>query len=91
MKVHSHALEAYSRVALTPGSASRIAPSPSGASTPVSSEAAQINVSPEARNLAVQSSSVDEKKVAELKAKIDNGTYVVNAQILAARLLDTLG
>ncbi len=94
MRVNGHA-QAYNRVALTPVSTSKISStsSSSGASVPVGTEAAEVSVSEEARARALASGSagVNETKVAELKSKIDSGTYAVNTQMLAARLLDTLG
>lgn len=87
MRINGHAIDAYSRVALTPqGSTPKVATSNQSAG---SGEAAEVNVSDEAKALAATASN--EKKVADLKASVDNGTYRVNTQILAARLLDTLG
>ena len=93
MKVHSHALEAYSRTALSSVSGARPAPksSETEARPAVEQEAAYVSVSKEARELASQSAGYDEKKVAALKAQVDGGQYHVNPQILAMRLLDTLG
>jgi len=87
MKVHSHALDAYTRTALTPIN-------PARATTPSESvggdAAAHVTVSAEARALAARSQGdgYDAHKVAALKAKVDEGSYAVNAQQLAVRLLD---
>jgi flagellar biosynthesis anti-sigma factor FlgM len=91
MRVHSHALEAYSRVALPTVSAPKAPASAASTVSTPGTEAAEISVSDEARALAARASSVDETKVAELKARIEDGSYAVNTQMLAARLLDTLG
>jgi flagellar biosynthesis anti-sigma factor FlgM len=51
-----------------------------------------VTISAEAREKALESAgSIDEKKVATLKSRIDDGTYRVDPQVLAARLLDKLG
>ena len=88
MKVHSPALEAYSRTALTPvGSARPPAPTAEAGS----SEAAHVTVSAEARALAAQHNGIDEQKVEALRNKIAEGELRINPQQLAMRLLDALG
>jgi flagellar biosynthesis anti-sigma factor FlgM len=91
MKVHSPALDAYVRTSVQPvgGSAP---PPPAASSEAVSSEAAQVTITAAAREKAAESAAgIDEKKVSSLKQQIQEGTYRVNPQILAARLLDKLG
>jgi flagellar biosynthesis anti-sigma factor FlgM len=88
MKVHSHALEAYSRTTVGPvGTARPAAPSADVATD----EAAHVTVSAEARALAAKSSGIDDKKVESLRGQIESGEYKVNPQMLAMRLLDALG
>ena len=93
MKVHSPALDAYVRTASVHPVGSAQSPSPVGASTDAAkSEAAHVTISSEARELAAGAAdAIDEKKVAALKERIQDGTYRVNPQILAARLLEKLG
>jgi flagellar biosynthesis anti-sigma factor FlgM len=56
------------------------------------SEAAHVTISAQGRELAAGAAdAIDEKKVAALKERIQEGTYKVNSQILASRLLDKLG
>ena len=89
MKVYSHALEAYSRVALPPAGTPRAAPQAQAPA--VGGEAAEVSVSDEARALAARASVGNDSKVSDLKGLVDSGLYAVNAQILAAHLLDHLG
>ena len=82
MKVHSHAIDAYARTALASTTPAR----------PVEPPATQVTVSDEARALAAKGGAgVDEKKVAALKKQIEDGEYRVNPQMLAMRILDSLG
>jgi flagellar biosynthesis anti-sigma factor FlgM len=92
MKVHSPALDAYIRTATVLPVGSAQAPRSVGASSDTTaSEAAQVTISAAGREKAAESTGIDETKVASLKARVDEGTYRVNAQILAATLLDKLG
>jgi len=92
MKVLSHALDAYNRTATVQPVGSAKHPSSVGAtSQSAASEAAQVSISPEAREKAAASAGIDETKVAALRTRIEEGRYVVNPQILAARLLEKLG
>lgn len=88
MKVHTHALEAYSRTNVGPvGGAQPAAP----AAEVSSGEAAHVNLSDEARALAAKSGTINQQKVDDLRAKIESGEYKVNPQMLAIHLLDALG
>ncbi|MBI5537726.1 MAG: flagellar biosynthesis anti-sigma factor FlgM [Deltaproteobacteria bacterium] len=92
MKVHSPALDAYIRTATVLPVGSAKPPHSVGASSDAAaSEAAHVTISAEGREKAAESAGIDEKKVATLKGRIEAGTYSVNPQILAARLLDKLG
>jgi flagellar biosynthesis anti-sigma factor FlgM len=92
MKVHSHAIDAYARTALASTTPARPVEPPATQVTSNSSEAAQVTVSDEARALAAKGGAgVDEKKVAALKKQIEDGEYRVNPQMLAMRILDSLG
>ena len=92
MKVHSHAIDAYARTALASTTPARPVEPPATQVTSSNNEAAQVTVSDEARALAAKSGSgVDAKKVAALKNQIENGEYRVNPQMLAMRILDSIG
>jgi flagellar biosynthesis anti-sigma factor FlgM len=89
MKVQSHAVQAYSRTALNPAVPAQPV---AEVSTPTSSdEAAHVTLSPEARELAIKKSGVDQEKVSALRSKIDSGELAVNTQMLALRMLDMFG
>jgi flagellar biosynthesis anti-sigma factor FlgM len=92
MKVHTHAIDAYARTALASTTPARPVEPPATQVTSSNNEAAQVTVSDEARALAAKSGSgVDAKKVAALKNQIENGEYRVNPQMLAMRILDSIG
>jgi flagellar biosynthesis anti-sigma factor FlgM len=88
------ALEAYRRVALAPVNPSaHSAPAANvGTAERSPAQAAKVSISAEARDLAVQGDAkVNQKKVDALKAKISDGSFQVNSQLVASRLLDTQG
>ena len=60
-------------------------------STSNTSEAAQVTVSPKRAPSRRKRSGVDEKKVAALKNQIEGGEYKVHPQMLAMRILDSIG
>ena len=92
MKVHSHAIDAYARTALSSTTPARPVEPPAAQVTSSNNEAAQVTVSDEARALAAKSGSgVDAKKVAALKKQVEDGEYRVNPQMLAMRILDSIG
>jgi flagellar biosynthesis anti-sigma factor FlgM len=90
MKVHSHAIDAYARTALNSTTPARPV-EPPATQTSNSNEAATVTVSQEARALAAGGAGVDETKVAALKKQIADGEYRVNPQMLAMRILETIG
>jgi negative regulator of flagellin synthesis FlgM len=88
------ALEAYRRVALAPVNSATKAAAPQAppADERPPAEAAKVSISTEARDLAAKGDAqVSSKKVESLKAAISDGSFKVNSQVVAARLLDTLG
>ena len=92
MKVHSHAIDAYARTALASTTPARPVEPAATQVTSNNNEAAQVTVSDEARALAAKSAGgIDEAKVAALKKQVDEGEYRVNPQIIAMRILDSLG
>lgn len=87
------ALDAYQRMAVSPVNANRpiARPQAPGNAEP-GSDAAQVKISSQARDLAMKSSQkVDTQKVEALKARIQAGTFHVNPAIVAEKLLHTLG
>jgi flagellar biosynthesis anti-sigma factor FlgM len=92
MKVHSHAIDAYARTALSSTTPARPVEPPATQVSSTSNEAAQVTVSDEARALAAKGGAgMDEQKVAALKKQISDGEYRVNPQMLAMRILDSIG
>jgi flagellar biosynthesis anti-sigma factor FlgM len=87
------ALDAYQRFAVSPVSPATPARAAEPAQQkPVSNEAAQVRISNEARALASQGSGdVDVQKVSALRDKIQAGTFEVNPQLVAQRMIEALG
>jgi len=88
------ALEAYRRVALAPVNPSApTAPAEKvGTAERSPTQAAKVSISAEARDLAVQGDAkVNQKKIDALKAQISEGTFQVNSQLVASRIIDTQG
>ncbi len=85
-------LDAYGRMAITPVSAARPVEAiesggnVAGPSTP----AAEVSISASARDLAA-SGRFDASKVEALKAKIAEGTFRIDSQDVARRMLEALG
>jgi flagellar biosynthesis anti-sigma factor FlgM len=91
MKVHSNAIDAYARTALSSTTPARPVEPPATQVSSSSNEAAQVTVSNEARALAAKGGAgMDEQKVASLKKQIADGEYHVNPQILAMRILASI-
>ena len=92
MKVHSHAIDAYSRAALASTTPARPVEPAATQVTSSNNEAAQVTVSDEARALAAKGGAgIDAQKVSALKKQIGEGEYRVNSQMLAMRILDSIG
>jgi flagellar biosynthesis anti-sigma factor FlgM len=85
-------LDAYGRMAVTPVSAARPAEAvetgatATGASTP----AAEVSISDHARDIAA-GGRFDAEKVAALKKQVAEGTFKINSQDVARRMLEALG
>ena len=90
MKISNQALQAYGRATTS----STTAPTTAGSDKSQAQQAtagtdpAQVSISAEARALASASSSYNEAKVSSIKSKIANGTYQVDPQQIAQRMLD---
>ncbi len=86
------ALEAYRRVALTPVNPSSSTAQPAaGNAERAPTEAAKVSISSEARDLAHNEASVSSQKVETLKAAVKDGSFRVNSQKVAERIVDSLG
>lgn len=82
------ALDAYQRVAVGPVGQARPADQPVAGADGQASQAAKVTISHQARELAAGAEpQVDAQKVQALKAQVDNGSYAVNPQQIAARML----
>jgi len=85
-------LDAYGRMAVTPVGAARPVETiesggnASGASTP----AAEVTISAHARDMAA-GGRLDAEKVEALKASIAEGTFKIDSQDVARRMLEALG
>jgi flagellar biosynthesis anti-sigma factor FlgM len=93
MKVPSNAIDASARTALSWAKVARpVEPPPTRASSGRTINEAAVPVSDEARALAAcAGAGTDEQKVAALKQRICDGEYRINPQMLAMRILDSLG
>ncbi|HEX2730646.1 MAG TPA: flagellar biosynthesis anti-sigma factor FlgM [Polyangiaceae bacterium] len=87
------ALDAYQRVAVTSVNATRpvAKPSEGDAQALPSEHAAKVSISNTARELVGSKSSHGAERVQELKQKIEDGTFQVNPQMIASRMMDALG
>jgi len=85
-------LDAYGRMAVTPVGAARPAEAiePVGKTSGPSSPAAEVTISPHARDLAA-GGRFDADKVQALKTQIAEGKFKVDTQNVARRMLDALG
>ena len=86
-------LDAYQRMSVNPvGGATPVQGPAPAAATPTSKDHAEVSISAKARGLANEGdTSVNVEKVAELKRKIEAGTFHVDASLVAQRLIDRLG
>jgi flagellar biosynthesis anti-sigma factor FlgM len=85
------ALDAYQRMAVSPVSgARRAAPVASAEVEATPAQAAKVNISSEARTRASSAAEgqIDVQKVESLKAKLAEGSYQIDAKLVASRLLD---
>ena len=87
------ALDAYQRMAMSGVSPARPAAQgdPSPAETSGAKEAAHVEISEAARELARAGEAVDQRKVDDLKSRVAAGTFEVDSAAVARRMLDTLG
>jgi flagellar biosynthesis anti-sigma factor FlgM len=91
MKVPSQVIDAHARTALSSKKPARPV-GPPATQISSSNEAAQATVSDETRALTANAGAgTEEQRVAALKKRISDGEYRVNPQVLAMRLLDSIG
>ena len=85
-------LDAYGRMAITPVGAARPAEAveTGGSTSAASTAAAEVSISSHARDMAA-GGKLDADKVAALKAKIAEGSFKIDSQDVARRMLDALG
>jgi flagellar biosynthesis anti-sigma factor FlgM len=85
-------LDAYGRMAITPVGAARPAQSieSAGSASAVSTPAAEVSISANARDMAA-SGRFDADKVEALKSKIAEGNFKIDSQDVARRMLEALG
>jgi len=89
------ALDAYHRMAISPVGAARPVERAEPVATPqaASTQAAQVTISGRARDLATESAErgVDLQKVDALKQRIAEGSFRLDVQTVASRMLEQLG
>ncbi|HMR08848.1 MAG TPA: flagellar biosynthesis anti-sigma factor FlgM [Polyangiaceae bacterium] len=87
------ALDAYHRMAVSPVGEARPAAKVDAEQSQAPAEAAKVSISAEARELAAGGvgGGVDAQKVEALKARIDEGSFQIDPQKIAGRILDELG
>jgi flagellar biosynthesis anti-sigma factor FlgM len=83
--------DAYQRFAVKPLTAAAQQPvaAPNQTARAASPEAAKVSISSQARDLAA--GGVNTQKVEALKASIADGSFKVNSQVVAQRILDGFG
>jgi flagellar biosynthesis anti-sigma factor FlgM len=88
------ALDAYHRMAISPVGGARPVERVEGTTnTRAESPAAEVQISSRARDLALEagSASVDAQKVDALKQRIADGTFRIDSQKIANRMIEQLG
>lgn len=97
MRVNSQALEAFSQSSVNRAAQAKATESvraPDKVQAPSSSEAALVAISDEARQMALASQATESTdgadKVAALKDAIEKGTFQLNSQMVAQRIIDRL-
>jgi flagellar biosynthesis anti-sigma factor FlgM len=86
------ALDAYQRVAVNPVNAARGVSKAQGVGEePLSNpgeQAAKVSISSTARELAGAAGGKDTNRVTELKQQIEQGTFQINPEAIARKMLD---
>lgn len=91
MKIGSRIVDAYLRTSVVGATqpAGKVSAPASAGSGP--SEAARVSISDEARALMARASApIDQAKVDTLRAKVADGSYTVDARMVAQRIVDQL-
>jgi flagellar biosynthesis anti-sigma factor FlgM len=86
------AIDAYQRMAVSSVGGVRPTERVESGAQPAGSRAAEVSISAQARELAASQAEggFDVQKVEALKAKINDGSFQVNPQLVAERLLERL-
>jgi flagellar biosynthesis anti-sigma factor FlgM len=85
-------LEAYHRLAVSPVSGNRAVQARTPTESSVENAAhAEVKISELARELSANGSPVNVEKVEALRSRIEQGSFQVDSERLAKRLLDVLG
>jgi flagellar biosynthesis anti-sigma factor FlgM len=86
------AIDAYQRMAVSSVGGVRPVERVETGTQPATSRAAEVSISAQARELAASQAQggFDVQKVEALKAKINDGSFQINPQVVAERLLDRL-
>jgi flagellar biosynthesis anti-sigma factor FlgM len=88
------ALDAYHRMAISPvGGARPVERAEGTTKASADSPAAQVQISSRARDLALEANnaSADAQKVDALKQRIAEGSFRVDSQMIATRMIEQLG
>jgi negative regulator of flagellin synthesis FlgM len=88
------ALDAYQRVAVNPVNAARPVAKTEvvGDATPsAGDQAAKVTISSTARELASAAGGKDAARISELKQQVEQGSFQVNPELIARRMLDATG
>jgi flagellar biosynthesis anti-sigma factor FlgM len=87
------ALDAYHRMAISPVSAARPAErAEQSPSQGTGSNAAQVSISARARDLATEvTGQLDPAKIETLRQRIADGSYRVDSQAVASKMIELLG
>jgi len=95
MKVNHPAVDAYVRTSRVsaPNAVDRASEQePASSEAPASTEASSVTISPEARALATGAGeAASGAKVQHLRDQVANGTFQVDAQLVAKRMLNVIG
>jgi flagellar biosynthesis anti-sigma factor FlgM len=87
------ALDAYQRVAVNPVNAARPVPKADLGDKPqnVGDQAAKVSISSTARELAGAAGGKEAARITELKQQVEQGTFQINPQMIAQKMLQATG
>jgi negative regulator of flagellin synthesis FlgM len=88
------ALDAYNRMAISPVGGARAVDRVEGTTkSSADSPAAEVQISSRARDLALEANNanVDAQKVDALKQRLADGSFRIDSQMIATRMIEQLG